>query len=115
MITEEAGRNEGVVVKILRIVIEEAKKKESKAKTNFRRDRRNAEKILPAGWMRKRFAEILRAEAEEEWKDRKKKNGKKKEHLEKKNKPRKEEGMYKGIPIGDEELGEDNVEIHALV
>ena len=64
MITEETGRNEGVVMKILRIVVEEAKKKESKAKINFRRDRRNAEKTLPAGWMRKRFAEILRAEAQ---------------------------------------------------
>ena len=43
-----------------------------------------------------------------------KKNARKKDNLEKKIKPRKEEGMYKGIPIGDEELGEDNVEITLL-
>ena len=42
------------------------------ARTNFQRDRRDAEKSLPAGLMRKRFAEILRAEAEEEWNERKK-------------------------------------------
>ena len=36
------------------------------------------------------------------------------DHLERKIKPRKEEGMFKGVPIDDDELGEDNFEIVAL-
>ena len=36
------------------------------------------------------------------------------DHLERKIKPRKEEGMFKGVPIDDDELGEDNFEMVAL-
>ena len=57
--------------------------------------------------MRRRFEQIIKAEVNEVWNDKRQKNNKKKQHLENKHKPRKEEKEFRGIPIGDKELGED--------
>ena len=62
---------------------------------------------LPAGWMRRQFGRVVKAEVNQVWKEKGDKNNTKKNHLESKHKPKKEENVYRGIPIGDEELGED--------
>ena len=41
-------------------------------------------------------------------------NNKKKDHLEKRHRPRKEEGRFRGIPIGDVELGDDKEDVVCL-
>ena len=48
------------------------------------------------------------------WNERAEKNWNKKNHLEKKHKPRKEEEEYRGIPISDDKLGIDDVQIEVL-
>ena len=62
---------------------------------------------LSDGWMKKRFSTILSEELRKVWEETKDKHSKKKDHLEKKLKPRKEEASVKGIPISDEQLGVD--------
>lgn len=96
-----------VVVKIMTIMVWLRKRKLMRARKTFQIAKREADRSLPAGWTRKRFAEIMRIEANYEWKMRKEKNKKKKQHLDKRMKPRKESGMVMDIPVGDEELGED--------
>ena len=49
--------------------------------------------------MRNEFKRILRCEANEEWRKGKDKNSKKKDHLEARHKPRKENGMVEDIPV----------------
>ena len=71
VLTEEIERNESVVIKLLKIVKGLAKEKEMKARKKFQADKREAEKMLPAGWMRKEFQIIMRMEGQEEWKLRK--------------------------------------------
>ena len=72
---------------------------------------KEAKRALPAGWIWKRFRDIVREEVQGLWKEQKAKNSKKKDHLEAKNKPRKEEAFYRGIPISDRALGEEDTEI----
>ena len=48
------------------------------------------------------------------WEDGRKKNQNKKDHLESRYKPRKEHGMVEDIPVGDQELGEDNKVVEVL-
>ena len=103
VLTEESERNEGVVVKLMRIVRDVAKGKERKAILKFYSDKRDAKK--PAGWMRKNFLRIMRKEADSEWQSRIDKNMKKKNHLERRAKPRKEGGRFRVIAVGDAELG----------
>ena len=64
--------------------------------------------------MRNEFNIILTCEANEEWRKGKDKNSKKKDHLEARHKPRKENGMVEDIPVGDEELGEDVERVEIL-
>ena len=111
---DKEKRNEGVVLKLMVIVKGLAKEKEKKARRKFQADKKEAEKLLPAGWIKKEFKRIMRKEVQDEWDDRKEKNKLKKDHLEKKYKVRKEEGKVKGIAVGDEELGEDTEEIKVL-
>ena len=110
MMTDEKERDGVVVEKLMKIMVWLAKRKQMKAKKIFQAAKKEAEKLLPAAWIRRRFHEIVRSEAEEEWKMRKEKNKKKKDHLEKRYKPRKEMGMFRDIPVGDSELGDDRDE-----
>ena len=71
-------------------------------------------KHLPPGWKRREFIEIVRMETNDAWNSKSEKNARKKDHLERRHKPRKEEAEYRGIPISDEKLGEDDVKIEVL-
>ena len=106
-LVKEDFRDETVVVKLVRIAKEAAKRRERTSRKTFQKARWEALRPLPAGWMRKHFLAILRLEAKEDWQKLKEKNKAKKDHLEKKYRPRKEEGRYRGIPVGDDELGQD--------
>ena len=66
-----------------------------------------AKETLPAGWIRRKFSSIVSEELRSLWDEMKVKHRTKKDHLEKKLKPRKEEAKFRGIPISDRELGED--------
>jgi len=110
----EEVRDERVVVKLVRIAKDAAKKREKRSRKIFQEARKEALETLPAGWKRKHFLSVLRVEAEEDWRKLKEKNKTKKDHLEKKHRPRKEEGSVNGVPVGDEELGEDDETVEVL-
>ena len=80
----------------------------------FQEAQKDALRNLPAGWMMKMFARVVQEEAHETWGLLKLKNNKKKYHLEKRHRPRKEEGRFRGIPIGDVELGDDKDDVVCL-
>ena len=108
---EENERQENVVIKLMDIAVRSAEEKAKKAKMEADRSMKEAKRELPAGWQWRRFRDIVREEVQDLWKDQKVKNSKKKDHLERKHKPRKEEDFYRGIPISDRALGEDDTEI----
>ena len=108
---EETERQENVVNKLMDIAVSSAEEKATKAKIEADRSMKEAKKALPAGWLWRRFRDIVREEVQDLWKEQKVKNSKKKDHLERKHKPRKEEAFYRGIPISDRALGEDDTEI----
>ena len=83
-LTEEKERNEGVVVKLMEIVVASSGKKMKMAKKKAYESKKEAIELLPAGWRRKSFQRILNREVEEVWKEQNKKNVIKKDHLEKK-------------------------------
>ena len=60
-----------VVVKIMTIMVWLRKRKLMRARKTFQIAKREADRSLPAGWTRKRFAEIMRIEENYEWKMRK--------------------------------------------
>ena len=64
--------------------------------------------------MRKKFKTIGKDEVEPLWQKKKEKHCSKKEILEARYKPRKEEDEIRGIPIRDEKLGEDSEEVEVL-
>ena len=97
-------RDEGVVVRLMKILEEKSKEKLEAAKMKMWRSTRIAVKLLPAGWMRRSFF-CLRSEAAQQiWEEGRLKNQKKEDHLEAKVKPRKENGFVEDIPVGDVEL-----------
>ena len=109
---EENERQENVVIKLMDIAVRSAEEKAKKAKMEADRSMKEAKRELPAGWQWRRFSrDIVREEVQDLWKDQKVKNSKKKDHLERKHKPRKEEDFYRGVPISDRALGEDDTEI----
>ena len=108
---EETERQENVVNKLMDIAVSSAEEKATKAKIEADRSMKEAKKALPAGWQWRRFRDIVREEVQDLWKEQKVKNSKKKDHLERKHKPRKEEDFYRGVPISDRALGEDDTEI----
>ena len=110
-LTEVKDRQEKVVIKLLDIAIDAAEEKAAKASREADKSMKEVKRALPVGWQRRRFREILRDEAQDLWKERKEKNSKKKDHLEAKHKPRKEDHFYRGIPISDRALGEEDTEI----
>ena len=55
MLTEMDERDEGVVVKLLDIVIKSSETKMMRARKEAFHSSRMAKALLPAGWMRKRF------------------------------------------------------------
>ena len=82
---------------------------------------REAERSLPAGLMRRCFSAILSAQsalsalsAQCVWHTLRVRNAKKKDHLEHRHRPRKKQGRFQGILIGDEELGPDEEEVGCL-
>ena len=107
-------RDDAVVVRLVGIVKEAAQRRGKASKKAFYLARREAIKVLPAGWMRYQLLVILRSEAQDLWSSLKQKNVKKKDHLEKRHRPRKEEGTIKGIPVGDKELGVDETVVEVL-
>ena len=109
--TEVNERQEHVVTKLIDIAISAAEEKARQASREADQSMKEAKMALPIGWQRKRFKEIVREEVQDLWKDGKVKNSKKKDHLEAKHKPRKEEHSYRGIPISDRALGVDDTEI----
>ena len=113
-LTQDKERNEPVVIKLLDIVVKSSEAKSLKAKQVARKGMRRAVKNLPAGWIRKSFEDIVRTEVSNVWEERRKKNAKKKDHLERKYKPRKEQKFFRGVPIGDSELGEDEEVIEVV-
>ena len=80
----------------------------------FQEAQKDALRNLPAGWMRKMFARVVKKEAHGMWGLLKFKNNKKKDYLEKRHRPRKEEGRFRGIPIGDVELIDDKEDLVCL-
>ena len=113
-LTQESERNESVVIKLLDIVVKSSEAKALKAKHVARNSMKKAVKNLPAGWMRKSFKQTVRNEVSSVWQERSEKNAKKKDHLEGKYKPRKEQKFFRGVPIGDAELGEDEEVIEVV-
>ena len=107
-------RDEGVVTRLVGLAKEAARKRERDSRRTFQMARREAERSLPAGWMRRCFSAILRQEAQSVWHTLRVKNAKKKDHLENRHRPRKEQGRFRGIPIGDEELGPDGEVVGCL-
>ena len=108
---EEMERQENVVIKLMDIAVDSAEEKAKKAKIEADKSMKEAKRALPAGWIWKRFRDIVREEVQGLWKEKKAENSKKKDHLEAKHKPRKEEAFYRGIPISDGALGEEDIEI----
>ena len=107
IVTENLVRSENVVLKMMDIAVTSAEEKCAMAEKLSNKSLIAAKAVLPEGWMKKKFKLILSDELEALWKETKTKHAKKKDILERKLKPRKEEAFYMGIPIGDEELGED--------
>ena len=107
-------RDEAVVVRLVGIVKEAAQRREKASKKAFYLARREAIQVLPAGWMRSKLLVILRSEAQGLWSSLKQKNVKKKDHLEKRHRPQKEEGTIKGMQVGDKELGVDETVVEVL-
>ena len=66
---DKEHRNEGVVLKLLKIVKDLAKEKERIARRKFQADKKETEKLLPAGWIKKEFQRIMRKEGQDEWDD----------------------------------------------
>ena len=114
LLIEMEERDEGVVVKLLDIVIKSSEMKMMMARKLAFCSSRKAKALLPAGWMRKRFREILKQEVEPIWKEKKKKHARKRDMLEARYKPRKEADEIRGIPISDEKLGVDDETVEVL-
>ena len=114
LVTEEDERDEKVVIKVLDIAVSKAEMKASRAKKEAHRSCWKANRVLPAGWRRRRFSEILSKEVGPLWVDGGKRNRVKVDRLEAKYRPRKEESEVRGIPISDEKLGEDEEEAEVL-
>ena len=104
---ENVKRNEGVVIKLMDIVVNASKKKVVEARRNAFRSKLEARRVLPAGWRRNTFEQILSSEMRKVWRDKKEKNARKKDHLEAKYKPRKEKPSHNDIPVSDERLDEE--------
>ena len=90
ILIEMEERDEGVVVKLLDIVIKSSETKMMMARKVAFCSSRKAKALLPAGWMRKRFRDILKQEVEPIWREKKTKHARKKDMLEARYKPRKE-------------------------
>ena len=114
VLTEMEERDEGVVLKLMDIVVKSSEKKVQAARKAAFNSGRKAKDSLPPGWMRKRFRDILRQEVEPLWQKKKKTHAKRKDALEAKHKPRQEEDKIRGIPISDEKLGPDNEVVEVL-
>ena len=103
-LTKEIERNEGVVMKLMYIVVGASELKMKVARKRAFKSKKEVIEMLPAGWRRNEFQRIVNKEVEQVWKDQKEKNEKKKNNLEAKHKVRKEKSVYKGVPISDEQL-----------
>ena len=98
-------------MKLLDIAVKASEEKLRRVREVAMKSKKAGEAVLPAGWRRKELNMIMNDDFRRVWLDRKEKSAKKKDHLEKKHKKRKEENVFNGIPIGDQqteaELGED--------
>ena len=111
ILTEEKRRNERVVVQLLDIALKSSEERAIRAKKAADESMKEARGKLPPGWLRTAFRNVVRKEVQSLWDAKKKKNSQKKDHLEAKHKPRKEEDYIRGIPISDRALGEEDREI----
>ena len=109
--TEENVRNEKVIVELLDIAVRSAEEKAIRARRAADKCKKEVSRKLPQGWLRKAFKYVIRKEEQCLWKDGKKKNSQKKDHLESRHKKRKEEDYIKGIPISDRALGAEDREV----
>ena len=114
LLTEQEERDEAVVIRLMDIVVRSSEKKVLAAKKAAFSIGQKVKNLLPPGWRRKRFSEILKQEVEPLWKEKKEKHAKRKDALEARHKPRQEEDEIEGIPISDERLGPDNEEVEVL-
>ena len=116
---ESKERSEKVAIKLMDIALESANLKSENDKREDVKSMREANKVLPAGWRRRQFEKFIKTETNHVWEVSSKRNHKKKEKLERKHKPRKEKPSFRGIPIGDSELGvieedEDDIVAHGV-
>ena len=114
MLIEAEDRDESVVMKLMDIVVKASEKKVQLARKAAFSCGWKAKDSLPPGWMRKRFRDIMRQEVEPFWQKRKRKHARKKDVLEARYKPRKEEDEIRSIPISDEKLGLDEEIVEVL-
>ena len=114
LLLKSEERNESVIEKLLQIQMSDAGENEKRVRKQYRIARREADKVLPAGWMRNQLRGILKRDAGREWTELKEKNRRKKDHLENRYNPRKEDGRFWGVAVGDTELGDDDEEVKVL-
>ena len=114
ILTENDERDEGVIMKLMDIVVKSSETKMKMARKVAFKSSGKAKAILPAGWMRKDFREILKQEVEPLWREKKRKHARKKDMLEARYKPRKEADEIRGIPISDDRLGADDEVVEVL-
>ena len=103
-LTEEGNRDEKVVVKLMDIAVKAAEGKAESARRELLRSMRKAKMHLPPGWQRKRFKNIIKEEVEYMWREKSRKNFRKKNHLEAQHKPRKDVDVFEGIAISEKEF-----------
>ena len=86
------------------IAVKAAEGKAESARREVLRSMRKAKMHLPPGWQRKRLKNIIKEEVEYMWREKSRKNFRKKNHLEAQHKPRKEVDVFEGIAISEKEF-----------
>ena len=103
-------RNESLIVEMLKAALEEVRKKEKETAKDYFEKVKEAKRKMPPGWRRRELEMVIREEGNMMWEANRKRNSKKKDHLEEKYKQNIVEHEYEDIKISDEALGEDDTE-----